>query len=213
MSAETAREFFFLSGSRGPWRWLGGATLVGDGGDRLAAEAGGGSAICWTGTVGGGLFEEDPATWMGAGREALGREVERAAGALRGGRLLLRPHHRHALSDVPACRWLVERWGEAGIGLALDAASMVSAGMEDRWEQAVERAFGALGAQSGVVVLCNARWRLDGSAEACGLMEGALDGATLLRLALETTGRGVPFALVEGDEAGRVAVAGACGGG
>lgn len=214
MSAETARKVFFLTGSSEPWKWLGGMHPLGTGSGELAEACGGRGAICWSGGLAEGLFEEDPGAWTGRGREALIAALDGLVGALGDRRLLLRPHHRHVISDVPACRWFAERWRGGPLGLALDAASMVAPEMGDRAEQALERAFDAVGPLCEAVALCNVRWDEGGAARPCGVFDGALDGGSLVSLALEHTPAGAAICLHEGDEAGRDAVIAAlsCGG-
>jgi hypothetical protein len=90
-------------------------------------------AIAWSGSFaeagGGGLFEEDPRTWAAPGwaaLEAACRKLHRAPGSL-----LLRPHFRHVISDIPSCRRLLDAdWArELGMGLVYDPAAMCAPSM------------------------------------------------------------------------------------
>ncbi len=116
------------------WRatWLGQSvlSLVND---SSGARSKGPQVIAWSGsfaeTDGGELFDEDPRTWAAPGWSALESVCRRLAAP--SGTLLLRPHARHVVSDVPSCRKLLDaQWArDLGIGLVYDPAAMCAASM------------------------------------------------------------------------------------
>jgi hypothetical protein len=98
----------------------------------------GAEAMLWSGSSaevdGGGAFDEDPRTWGPKGWAALEEAVRAMPGR---GRVWVRPHARHVVSDIPGVRRLLEaEWGSR-LGVALDPAAMMtpamrgSAGMAD----------------------------------------------------------------------------------
>lgn len=145
--------------------------------------------VRWSGSVaeldGGGVFEADPRTWGPKGWEAL----EGAVGGRDGGRVVLRPHARHVVSDVPGCRKVLgAEWGR-GVSLLVDPMSMMTPAMlksreaEDHLLRVLEMV-GELdpGRVAGVVV---AGGVVD---EACGvrvvpLGAGVLEGARVVEMA------------------------------
>lgn len=71
------------------------------------------------------LWEADPRTWSSLGWSALEQALARPGCA---GRLILRPHARHVISDIPSCRKLLtDGWGMAAdVQLLIDPASMLT---------------------------------------------------------------------------------------
>ncbi|HMN40295.1 MAG TPA: hypothetical protein PKE29_05580 [Phycisphaerales bacterium] len=121
-------------GSGGAWRatWLD-RSLIGiaasDERDLLDNRR----SMVWSGSFaesrGGGLFDEDPRTWGRAGWTELESACHRLS--ITNAQVLVRPHFRHVISDVPSCRRLLEsEWARAlGIGLAFDPAAMCAPSM------------------------------------------------------------------------------------
>lgn len=111
--------------------------------------------LCWSGSLGEDLFGRDWRTWGAEGMAELARFCGDAAAVLeaRGGRLVLRPHARHVLSDPFKCRRFVDACEHARVGVALDAASMLEHSMLDEAEGHSERAFEMLGPVASLVVV------------------------------------------------------------
>lgn len=134
-------------------RWLD-ALLVGEGGDGAPAvaraidrAASGDLLVCWSGSPSATAedpFPDDPAAWTPGAWAALDAalaDLEERLGRA-GATLLIRPHHRHTVGDVPSVgrllRTLAERGGagEAGgggrVGVLLDVESMLAPSMRAR---------------------------------------------------------------------------------
>ncbi|MCP3979468.1 MAG: hypothetical protein GY716_09090 [bacterium] len=108
--------------------------------------------VLWSGTLADDLFEPHPPNWLGPGREALDALIERVLDELPAGRhLLLRPHCRHVLSDVPSCRRFLADHEAAPIGLALAPHDLLEDGMLPAAEDHLRRIFEGLGAASRVL--------------------------------------------------------------
>lgn len=69
----------------------------------------------------------DPRNWMGFGRAALDAVVVPLARRLaaEGRRLVLLPHARHVLSDVPSCRRFLADHADLAVGVALAPAALL----------------------------------------------------------------------------------------
>lgn len=122
----------------------------------------------WSGGMGDTLFESTPRTWMSAGRERFVAAVQEASAwaCARGVTIALRPHARHALSDLPSVLALlgVQKGGAAlgppkGVGVLLDPMAMLTAGLLPAADEHLERVLGAAAGLPGVVgvVVCNVR--------------------------------------------------------
>jgi hypothetical protein len=88
--------------------------------------------LLWSGSlaelIGGNLFDDDPHTWGPKGWSA----IEHACTRLSPGRqLILRPHHRQVISDIPSCKRLLECDWAAHIRLAYDPLAMCTRAMLD----------------------------------------------------------------------------------
>lgn len=122
-------------------RWSG-RSLLGSTGVAVARNE-----IVWSGSFaeveGGGVFDEDPRTWGVKGWDAMRERVEACDG---GSGVVIRPHARHVVSDVPGCRRLLESsWAaERGVSLCYDPASMLSPAMMDRAEDHLRRMYEAI---------------------------------------------------------------------
>ncbi|MBY0261472.1 MAG: hypothetical protein K2Q20_03975, partial [Phycisphaerales bacterium] len=132
-------------------------------------------------------------------------------GPARGGGVVLRPHARHVVSDVPGCRKVLgAEWGR-GVSLLVDPMSMMTPAMlnsreaEDHLLRVLEMVGELdLGRVAGVVV---AGGVVD---EACGvrvvsLRDGVMDGGRIVELARRTLPAGVAWVVCRED-------AGVCGG-
>ncbi len=99
-----------------------------------------GVLACWSGSPGASaddLFPDDPSSWTPAAWAALDAALDRLVPLLseRDATLLLRPHHRHVVGDVPSVLKLARALGERGtdrIGVLLDVESMLAASMLTR---------------------------------------------------------------------------------
>lgn len=120
--------------------------LVNAAGDLSALEAAirdashSGAVACWSGSPSvtrEDLFPDDPSAWTPGAWSALDGAIERLAPLLteRGVTLLIRPHHRHVVGDVPSVGRLVRTLREKGIervGVVLDVESMLAPSMRER---------------------------------------------------------------------------------
>ena len=155
--------------------------------------------IAWSGSFaeieGGGMFDDDPRTW---GPKGWGALEERAAG-LEGPGVLVRPHARHVVSDVPGCRRLLESsWAtERGVRLCYDPASMVVPGMMGRIEDHLRRMYEAIELfpmeRLGMVVVAG----VDANGAACDLDACGELGRTARELAERWVPEGVAVARVD----------------
>lgn len=125
--------------------WVEGA-LIGDAGVAASVASAirgvehGSVLACWSGTPAAtaeDLFPDDPGSWTPAAWAALDAALDKVAPRLAAGdvTLLIRPHHRHVVGDVPSVgrllRGLREREIER-VGVLLDAESMLADSMRTR---------------------------------------------------------------------------------
>jgi sugar phosphate isomerase/epimerase len=95
---------------------------------------------CWSGSPGASgddLFPDDPSSWTPAAWAALDAALARLLPLLdaRDLTLLVRPHHRHVVGDVPSVGRLLRTFREQGIdriGIILDVESMLADSMRER---------------------------------------------------------------------------------
>ena len=164
--------------------------------------------IAWSGSFaqidGGEMFDDDPRTW---GPKGWGALEERAAG-LDGPGVLVRPHARHVVSDVPGCRRLVESdWAKArGIGLCYDPASMCGVGMMARAGDHMRRMYEAIelfeAGAIGMVVVAG----LNACAEPCGLEECGELGRIVGELARASVPVDMPLVVLDRGVEGQIGV-------
>lgn len=115
--------------------------------------------LSWSGTLAGGLFDQDPRNWTAPGRRAFDAFCDRVRPAFErhGWTLCFRPHARHVLSDVKGCRdFLARRTGQS-FEIALAPASMLEASMLERIDDHLERFFAGLGSVAAMVILEDVR--------------------------------------------------------
>jgi len=188
----------------------------------------------WSGTLAqdGGAFAADVRNWSVAARSELHDKLDRlcAIAERRGttGRLLLRPHARHILSDWNSCaRFMAQREtaGDTRTALLVDPASMLTHQMLARSAEHLERTFEQVGqmlrgeagnaSRIGGVVLCNLRKPVGGGVDPlgydegdrlvpCGLDDGGgvLDVGQLVKLARAHLVTGTPVVFVGGSGQG-----------
>lgn len=100
---------------------------------------------CWSGWLGDEPFDRDPRTWMPAGLAAFERAIADIVPTLaeQGIALVVRPHARHVLCDAQRVgHFFRER--DPGIGLLLDADSLIEEDMRAQAEEHRERIVEAL---------------------------------------------------------------------
>jgi hypothetical protein len=126
-------------------RWIDSA-LVNAGGDLSAIEAAiretstGRAIACWSGSpdaTGDDPFPDDPSAWTPGAWSALDDAIGRLGPLLteRNLTLLIRPHHRHVVGDVPSVGRLVRTLREKTIehvGVVLDVESMLAPSMREK---------------------------------------------------------------------------------
>lgn len=108
----------------------------------VRAASAGDSLACWAGSPTadeGDPFPDDPAAWTPSAWAALESALDRLGPALdaRGVTLLLRPHHRHVVGDVPSVMKIRRTAHERGwtrVGVLLDVEAMLSPSMRERHE-------------------------------------------------------------------------------
>lgn len=78
-----------------------------------------------------GVFHHDPRTWTAIGWETLEARLAEILPMFEaaGTRLLLRPHVRHVISDAPAIRRVLGLFETSALGILLEPAAMLTAGM------------------------------------------------------------------------------------
>lgn len=178
-----------------------------------AARTSGSRVIAWSGSFaevdGGGLFDEDPRTWGPKGWAA----VERACGGMDelAGSLLIRPHARHVVSDVPGCRRLLDADWAAGLGLAYDPASMCSEAMVvgGRLEDHLRRMYEAIelmpAGRIGAVIVAGVAAGGPTGARLTPLSESGALGAIIAKLASRHIPEGVGRLVLSGSDIGVLA--------
>ncbi len=131
--------------------------------------------VCWSGWLGPEIFARDVRTWGPGGWSAL----ERACEGMEAGRVLLRTHARHVLSDAQRCLAFLRRW-EGKVGLLLDPMAMLEVSMLDRAEEHLDRIVGALGAHPGVGAMVACNLSVEGEEARAVGMEAGVVGAGLI---------------------------------
>lgn len=99
----------------------------------------GGAVACWSGSpdaTGADPFPDDPRAWTPGAWAALDDAIGRLAPLLpeRNLTLLVRPHHRHVVGDVPSVGRFVRTLREKGVervGVVLDVESMLAPSMRE----------------------------------------------------------------------------------
>lgn len=136
--------------------------------------------ISWSGTPAERLFDSDPRAW---GREAMNRfrDACRTLGS-HGRHLLIRPHARHIISDVPRCLHLLSERGAEPLGIILDPASLLDAPMIPDLPDHQTRFFEALGPVAEAVWLTGISTDQDGMPLPAPLGEGILPADHILSL-------------------------------
>ena len=151
-------------------------------GDRLVA---------WSGGLGETLFADEPRTWMGEGHQRFERLCDEIREPLRdaGGRLCIRPHARHVLSDPQGTLDFLRRREDEPFGLALSPADLLLPHMLDAAEDHFERILEFMVPRCDLLIVADAApdaSEPDASDQAggmrpCRLGEGVLPAERLMR--------------------------------
>jgi len=182
-----------------------------------AALPDGGLVVGWSGGLGETLFERAFATWMPAGRSSLDAYLDAAEPVLRerGGRLLVRTHARHVISDAQAAVGLLDA-REGAVGVAFDPAGCLEASMLADAEDHLVRFFELVGGRAEVIVLGSVLQPASLESEEplvpAALGDGLLDPALLGRLVREHAREDAVVAVVGDDPEGQLRRAGLVGG-
>jgi len=162
--------------------------------------------IAWSGGLGEDLFSRDPRTWLPPGRAALERWLDAALPVMerRGGRLLVRPHARHVVSDAHTAVSLLDARAGAPLGLALDPAALLEASMLADLDDHMVRTLALAGPRADVIVLRSVRRPAspDGEPplETAPLGEGLIEPARLGEL-VQQHARADAVVAAEGEDA------------
>jgi hypothetical protein len=106
--------------------------------------------VVWSGTPAAGLFDESPLVW-GSPAWAKFDEALRVVAAAAGPRtVLVRPHARHVVSDLPSCLRVLERTNIPNLRLLLDPASMLTEDMKTSAQDHVTRILEGIAGHPGV---------------------------------------------------------------
>lgn len=121
--------------------------------------------VSWSGSLGAGLFDDEPRTWMRAGQERFAAFLDEVAPSLvaHGRTLCFRPHHRHVLGDVHACVRLLRERPAGPFEILLSPADLLAPSMRADAEDHLRRIFAHLGPVAAGVLLTDlpADLRLD----------------------------------------------------
>ena len=140
-------------------------------GSRAASGDGLRREIVWSGSYaevdGGGMFDEDPRTWGPRAWDELGARVGREVY----GGVVIRPHAKHVVSDVPGCRRLIESdWAIArDVHLCYEPAGMMTIGMLARAEDHLRRMYEAIELMPSERLAMVVVGGLDGKGAPCGV--------------------------------------------
>lgn len=102
-----------------------------------------------------GVFHHDPRTWTAPGWETLEARLAQILPAFEAAdaRLLLRPHVRHVISDAPAIRRILGKFETPALGVLLEPAAMLTAGMADDAKDHLTRILEALARHERVAAI------------------------------------------------------------
>lgn len=139
----TASPAIAADDSDGPMiRWLPGNPLSAASPPAIPAEPPP-AVAAWSGWTGDDdtPFAPSPRNWLPGSRERLAAWCDRIAEDLHAARarLLLRPHARHVLSDIPGVRSFLDARPDDTIGLLLDPAGMMEPAMLEEADTFLER--------------------------------------------------------------------------
>lgn len=145
--------------------------------DGWSLPDGGTDVVLWSGTLGDGLFDAHPHTWLGPGRASLDARCAEIDPVLRASerRIVFLPHARHVLSDPPSCREFVAAHADGPFGIALAPARLFEPSMIDDAEDHLVRMVEAIGP------LCSMLWLedVDRTPDGCAIVPLGAGGLPL----------------------------------
>lgn len=106
--------------------------------------------VVWSGTPAEGLFDESPFIW---GMPAWGKfeaGLRRVAAMAAGKKVLVRPHARHVMSDLPSCLRVLGRTSVENARVLLDPGAMLTDDMKKNAEDHVTRILEGMCGHPGV---------------------------------------------------------------
>ncbi len=106
--------------------------------------------VVWSGTPAEGLFDESPLIWSPASWAKFEVGLRHVAAMAGERRVLVRPHARHVVSDLPSCLRVLERTSVENARVLLDPAAMLTEDMQKNAEDHVTRILEGLGGHPGV---------------------------------------------------------------
>lgn len=199
-----------LDGAPTPRVWALGGNLLGEGWVIPGEIPAGATVIAWSGTLGEGLWERHPLTWMPPGWARLEAALRRVLPGLaaRDQRLVLRTHAFHVLGDLHAARRMLEIVTTLGpgaaerVGVVPDPASLFTRAMMPRAKEHAERMAELLpglvdrdGLALGDLAPADRPLESDDPPEQVTIGEGCLDLGAWVR----AVGAAVPRVYVGGD--------------
>lgn len=153
--------------------------------------------IIWSGTPADELFAPDPTIWRPEHRERFNAFVDNALAKMADGiELLIRPHARHIISDIPSVRTFAAEREDVPVGILLDPSSMLEPSMLETAREHFERiAHGALPSSNAVLLSGIRRVRTLGTELApCPLDEGEMDASLYERFTSQVDRPVIAFA-------------------
>ncbi len=168
------------------------------------AEAPSRRLVSYSGTLGEGLFDDEPRTWMRAGHDRFKAFLDEIEPALRlhGRTLCFRPHHRHVLGDVHASVKLLRDRAGGPFEVLLSPGDLLAPAMLPQAEDHLARMFAHLGPVAAAVLLTDVA--PDAGTAETGLLavrragEGVLPMPLVARLLAEHVPAETPVILLPG---------------
>lgn len=115
-----------------------------------------GPLVSWSGWAGeqpgltGGVWSAAFETWGPAGRAAFDKRIDALAG--RTDRVLIRPHARHVVSDIPSVATLARRFEGGSVGVLLEPAALFTPEMLPDADEHLERIAALVPVSAGVLL-------------------------------------------------------------
>ena len=137
--------------------------------------------LLWSGTLCADLHAPHPANWMKQGREAARELTQRLGEWAQSGPLLVQPHVRHLISDIPSALAFADAVAALpGVALALAPWSLLERSMLADREEHLQRVFAALGPRAGAFIAEDAAVHDSHDDADTGAVTSALPGAGVL---------------------------------
>jgi len=115
-----------------------------------------GPIVAWSGWAGGqprlagGVWSPAFETWGPAGRAAFDERIGSLARS--GARVLIRPHARHVISDIPSVATLAKRFEGGSVGVLLEPAALFTSEMLRDTDEHIERIAALVSVCAGVLL-------------------------------------------------------------